>query len=48
MTEYTIVHVRYFDEEGWECIEAVPMFGTVENSERLQYLLSIGGEVIPE
>jgi len=46
--EYTIVHVRYYDAESWECIEAVPMFGSISNSRRLSYLLSIGGEIIPE
>lgn len=46
--EYTIVHVCYRDAEGWECIEAVPMFGSVADSRRLSFLLSIGGEIIPE
>lgn len=45
---YEIVHVRYFDDEGMEYIEAVPYFGSVEDSKRLAYLLSIGGEIIPE
>lgn len=43
--EYTTVYVRYYDAEGWECIEEVPFFETI--SGRLAYLLSIGGEIIP-
>jgi hypothetical protein len=46
--KYTIVHVRYTDSEGWECIESVPLYGSILISRRLNYLLSIGGEIIPE
>ena len=46
--KYTIVQVLYTDSEGWECIEAVPLYGSILNSRRLCYLLSIGGEIIPE
>ena len=46
--KYTIVHVHYTDSEGWECIEAVPLYGSILISRRLNYLLSIGGEIIPE
>ena len=45
--ENTTVFIRYYDAEGWECIEAVPFFGLVGNS-RLSYLLAMGGEIIPE
>ena len=45
---YKLVHVVYYDAEGWECIEAVPLFDSIENSNRLSYLLSIGGEILPE
>ncbi len=45
--EYTIVQVVYLDADGFECIENVPVFGAIENSSRLEYLLSIGGEIIP-
>lgn len=46
--EYDLIHVRWYDPDGWECIEAVPFFGSIENSDRLSYLLSIGGEIIPD
>ena len=45
--ENTIVHVRYYDAEGWECIEEVPFFGLANNS-RLSYLLAMGGEIISD
>lgn len=46
--KYTTVYVRYTDSEGWECIEAVPLYGSILNSRRLCQLLSIGGEIIPD
>ena len=48
LMKYTTVFVRYNDPEGWECIESVPLYGSILNSRRLCYLLSIGGEIIPE
>jgi len=38
-----IVFVAYLNEDNEECIEAVLL-----DSERLAYLISIGGEIIPE
>ena len=46
--KYIVVHVRYTDSEGWECIEAVPLYDSILNSRRLCQLLAIGGEIIPE